>query len=90
MITKRVIGIPELCISFCSHPNISDGNFILVPSLIAPKYYRKICRGQNEHISIFLFNFTPKYKKKREELNSVKYFTQETGAQIFAKHILQL
>ena len=58
--------------------------------LIAPKYSRQICRGRNEHILIFLFNFTAKCKKKRDELNSVKYFTQETGAQIFAKHNFQL
>ena len=58
--------------------------------LIAPKYSRQIYRGRNEHILIFLFNFTAKYKKKRDELNSVKYFTQETGAQIFAKHNFQL
>ena len=57
--------------------------------LIAPKYSRQIYRGRNEHILIFLFNFTAKYKKKRDELNSFKYFTQETGAQIFAKHNFQ-
>ena len=28
---KRAIGISELCLSFYSHPNISDGNFILIP-----------------------------------------------------------
>ena len=28
---KVPIGISELCLSFYSHPNLSDGNFILVP-----------------------------------------------------------
>ena len=45
--------------------------------LIAPKYSRQICRGRNKYISIFLFNFTVKCKKKGDELNSVKYFTQK-------------
>ena len=28
---EEALGISELCLSFYSHPNISDGNFILVP-----------------------------------------------------------
>ena len=57
--------------------------------LTAPKYSRQICRGRNKHILISLFNFTAKCKKKRDKLNSVKYFTQKTGAHIFAKHSLK-
>ena len=30
---KGVITISELCLSFYSHPNISDGKFLLVPHL---------------------------------------------------------
>ena len=38
------------------------------------------------YILIFLLNYTAKCKKKKDELNFVKYFTKKTGAQIFAKH----
>ena len=84
---KRAIGILEHCLLFYSHP---DGKFILVPYFNRTQIFQIDLSRSKKHILIFLFNFTAKYKKKRDELNSVKYFTQETGAQIFAKHKFQL
>ena len=47
---KKAIGILELCLSFYSHPNISDGNFILDQNI--PHRF-----GEAE-INIFRFSFS--------------------------------
>ena len=62
---------------------MSDGDFILV--LHCTDIFQIDLSRPKKHILIFLFNFTANCKKKRDELTSVKYFTQATVAQIFAK-----
>ena len=37
---EEALGISERCLSFYSHSNISDGDFIRVPILNEPKYSR--------------------------------------------------
>ena len=53
---EEALGISERCLSFYSHSNISDGNFILVPHFNHTQYSRSIYQGQNKHILIFLFS----------------------------------
>ena len=62
---------------------MSDGDFILV--LHCTDIFQIDLSRPKKHILIFLFNFTANCKKKRDELTSVKYFTQATVAQMFAK-----
>ena len=50
-------------------------NFSIFPFLLP--HFNRIQISRNKHTLICLFNFTAKFKKKRNELNSVKYFTQE-------------
>ena len=69
---------------------MSDGNFILVLHLNCTDIFQIDLLRPRKHILIFLFNFTANCKKKRDELTSVKYFTQTTVAQIFAKNNFQL
>ena len=52
----RPIGISELCLSFYSHPNISDGNFILVPPLNCTQIFH--IDFFEAKINIFLFSFS--------------------------------
>ena len=65
-------------------------DFSTLPLILsASNYFRYIflsfyiCRGQNEHFSI-------NSMRKKGRVEGVKYFTQITGAQIFAKHQFQL
>ena len=60
------LGILELCLSFYSHPNISDGNFILFlfSYLIAPKYSDIFFEVE---INLFWFSFSISLQNVRKE-----------------------
>ena len=51
------VGILELCLSSYSHPNISDGNFSLVPHFIFVQVFQIYLWGQSGHIKDFPFYF---------------------------------
>ena len=65
MITKRAIEIPEHCLSFYSHPNISDVNFILVPHFNRTQIFQiDLSRLKKKHILIFLLISLQNVRKK--------------------------
>ena len=70
------IQICQFCLSFYPRPNISDLSIYRYPSHF-------IFVGDKKDTS------QSTQKGKGDELNSIKYFTQVTGAQIFAKHNFQ-
>ena len=47
---EEALGILELCLSFYSHPNISDEKFSLVPHFMCVKIFQIYLWGQSEHV----------------------------------------
>ena len=83
---EEAIGISELCISFYSQPNISDGNFILVPHFNRTQIFQIDFSRLKKTYFDFLLNFIAKCKKKGTSSTLSNISPQKTGAQIFAKH----